>query len=129
MDTDRLNEATDQLSELIAKAQKLATMIDGAADAEAADEPSRLAEAVDRILAVLDRAADRADGARERTAARKDRVHRLIAIVVWALTGLLVWIGLGQVSLFFHGRAMVRRGGRTTTITPNSGTTASSGSH
>ncbi len=128
VDTDRLSEAADQLAVLTGKAQKLATLIDGPTDAGAADEPSKLSEMVDRILVILDQAADRAGGARERAAARHDRVRRFITLATWALTGLLVWIGMGQLSLFVHGRAMMRRIRCTAALTPDSGMPTSSGS-
>jgi hypothetical protein len=128
IDTDRLNEAAQELSALIGKVQKLATLIDGPTDAGAAEEPSRLSESVDRIVAILDQSADRAQTARERMAGRQDRIERFVTTIAWISTAVLAWIGLGQLSLLVHSRAMVRRSRRTTAITSNSNTPASSGS-
>jgi hypothetical protein len=104
---DRLRESSTQLSELIQKADKLAGSLTGspaeAPDASTADESSRLAEGVGRLVAALDEESSRADRAREATAERRSQIGRWITVAAAIVTVVLVWIGLGQFSLLGHG--------------------------
>jgi hypothetical protein len=113
IDSDRLRETSTQLSELIQKADKLAGSLAGSPaeppDASPADESSRLADAVGRLVAVLGDESNRAERAREATAERRTQVGRWIVVTAIALTVVLVWIGLGQFSMLAHGWKWVRR--------------------
>jgi hypothetical protein len=122
IDTDRLHEASDQLTGLIGKAQKLATSIDGRAEPGMADEPSRLSQSVARIIGITEQAAERGEGVRERVAGRRMRIGRLLTALAWASTAVLLWIGLGQVSLVVHGRSMARGYRRATGLKSSSET-------
>jgi len=110
---ERLRESSTQLSELTQKAEKLAGSLAGSPaeppDSTVADETSRLVEGVGRLVAALDDEATRAYRAREATADQRTQIGRWITLAAAILTAVLIWIGLGQLSLLAHGWKLARR--------------------
>ncbi|HVK15318.1 MAG TPA: hypothetical protein VM533_00120 [Fimbriiglobus sp.] len=106
VDADRLRGASDQLSELIGQADRLAVLLAGSAPGVtpggAADQSARIAEALGRVVAALDEGATRTDDARERVGVWHAQVTRWLALTAVAVTVVLVWAGVGQLCLLVH---------------------------
>jgi len=113
VDPERLRVSSTELSDLIQRAEKLGGSLAGApsepANATTADETSRLAAGVGRLVAVLDEESSRADRAREAAVDKRSRIAGWILVSAVAVTVILVWIGLGQFSLLAHGWKWIRR--------------------
>lgn len=106
VDTARLRDASDHLSDLIRTADRLA-----AALPRAPDEPDTgIAERVGRVASTLDEAAGRVDDARGRTGDWHRRAGRALMFSAVVATALVIWIGLGQACLAWQGgRRALRR--------------------
>ena len=101
-----LRDASDRLGELIGRSEQLAATLAKASPNPAdgaAEESTRLSEGLDRIVAAADAGAGRADGAHDRVRAWHARLVRWLTVTAVAVTLLLTWIGLGQLSLLAHG--------------------------
>jgi hypothetical protein len=112
VDADRLRGASDELSDLIGRADKLAALLAGAApDADGvADQSSRIAESLNRVVAAVDDGADRVTVARERVGAWHDRVTCWLTVSAVLVTLILAWAGAGQFSLLIHAFPWRRTG-------------------
>jgi hypothetical protein len=113
IDTDRLKESSERLSELIQKADKFTASLAGAPgvqpEAQPADESARLAAFVDGIITRTEEGSSRAHAAGESLADRRTRVVYWIDLIAFGLTGALIWIGAGQLSLLARGRSLYRK--------------------
>jgi hypothetical protein len=112
VDTDRLKEASAQLAELTERSTRLAELLARGAppgDDQVEGETSRAVEAVRRPIALAQAGADRLEGGRQSLEAGHARVLRWINGLAAALTGVLVWIAAGQLSLLIHGWKLTRR--------------------
>jgi hypothetical protein len=114
LDTSRLRDASDQLSDLIRTADRLAAALPRGAD-EPDESAAGLADRVGRVVSTIDAAAGRLDDARAQVADWHRRTVRALTITAVAATALLVWIGLGQVCLAAQG---FRRTARRTATSP-----------
>lgn len=106
IEPDQLRGASDELSTLIGRADKLSALLAGAApdDGTAAAQSSRIAESLDRVVAAVDEGADRTAGARDQVRTWHDRVIDWLTVVAVVITLILVWIGAGHLSLLLHAR-------------------------
>ncbi len=113
VDAGRLRGASDQLSDLIGQADKMALLLAGSAPGVthdgAADQSARIAESLGRVVAAVDEGATRADDARERVEAWHARVTRWLMGTAVAVTGVLAWAGAGQLCLLMHACRGSRR--------------------
>jgi hypothetical protein len=112
VDTDQLRDSSDRLSELIGKAEKLSDVLaraspDSPVD-DAVNQSTLLASTLDKVIQALKTGSTRMDEANERVENWHARVKHWLIVAALAITAVLVWIGLGQVSLLIHGRSMVR---------------------
>lgn len=115
VETGLLQDTSDRLEEMIVRSERLATILaktspdptDGASG-----ESSRIGEMLDRIATAIDAGADRASGAGNRVRAWHDRIVRGLHVTGVALTVLLGWIGLGQLSLLTYAGALHPRNRR-----------------
>jgi hypothetical protein len=101
VDTDRLKDASDQLSTLVARAEKLSATAGGS---DTADETTRLADAVSRAATFLTETAARIAAARDRIAGRRQEILQRVTYVAVMATVVLVWIAVGQVCMVMVGR-------------------------
>lgn len=111
VDTDQLEEASDRLSDLTGRANRLAELLARAGpadDDQVGGESSRAIELVRRTTGPADAGSDRLEVARQKVAAAHARLMRWIDGVALALAVVLVWIGAGQLSLMVHGWKLVR---------------------
>ena len=99
VDTARMREASDQLSDLIRTADRLAAALPRAPD----ESDAGIADRVGRVASTLDEAAGQVDDARGRVADWHRRTVRALTLVTVVATALLVWIGLGQACLAWQG--------------------------
>jgi hypothetical protein len=113
LDKDQLAQASQHLQELVVGSQKLNAALAG--KGEAADARQVSADMEESLSQVI----DRLEGLKALAAAYKARVAELSSSVSfwihWGpllVTGVLVWVALGQLSLILHGRAWWRAGGR-----------------
>lgn len=117
IDTDRLKESSQRVSELIDKADKLTESLAGPPaaqpDATPGEESARLAEFVGGIITRAEEGSSRAHAASESLADRRARVIYWINLIAIGLTGAFIWIGAGQLSLLARGRSFLRRNRRT----------------
>jgi hypothetical protein len=104
VDIDRLRGASDALSELIGRGDKLSSLLAASAPdpAGAADQSSRIAESLGRVVAAVDEGAARADAARAQVGAWRARVTRGLTWAAALVTLILAWVGVGQLSLLAH---------------------------
>jgi len=112
IDTDRLKEMSGQLSEAIDRSDKMAVLLAKAAPnsgTETAGEASRVSELLNRIIVAVDGAGERVGHVRVKIDEGHDRMVYWTTAAAVVITALLVWIGIGQLSLLIQGRAMVRR--------------------
>jgi hypothetical protein len=112
IDTDRLKEASAQLSDLTERSARLVALLGPAApagDDQAAGEASRAVEAVRKSIALADVGTDRLDDRRQTVVAGHARIRRWIDGVTAALAVVVAWIAAGQFSLLIHGWKLVRR--------------------
>jgi hypothetical protein len=113
VDAGRLRGASDQLSDLIGQADRLAGLLAGSAPGVppdgAADQSARIAESLGRVVAVVDEGVARADDARERVKAWHARVTRWLTRTASVATLILAWAGAGQLSLLMHACRRSRR--------------------
>ncbi len=105
VDTARLRDASDQLSDLIRTADRLAAALPRAPD----ESDAGIAERVGRVASTLDEAAGRVDDARGRVGEWHRRTGRALMFSAVVATALLVWIGLGQACLAWQGGRATRR--------------------
>jgi hypothetical protein len=113
LDKDQLEQVSQHLQSLVVGAQKLNAAL--GAKGGAADARQVSAEMEDSLTKVI----DRLEGLKALAAAYKVRVAELSSSVSfwihWGpllVTGVLIWVALGQLSLILHGRAWWRAGGR-----------------
>lgn len=102
VDTARLRDASDQLADLIRTADRLSAVLPRPADEPENTAPG-IADRVGRVVTTIDEAAGRLDDARGRVAGWHRRIVRALMLAAVAATGLLVWIGLGQMALAGQG--------------------------
>jgi hypothetical protein len=114
VDVGRLQAVSDQLSELIGQADKMAMLLAGSAPGVtpdgAADQSARIAESLGRVVAAVDEGVARADDARERVGAWHARVTRWLTRTASVATLILAWAGAGQLSLLAHACCWCPRG-------------------
>jgi hypothetical protein len=110
IDTDRLQDASDRFSGVLERARRFASSLEGRPDQEAIENLTNLSESVALIVTIADQTADRATAARERLTERERRTRQNITFASVIATVILVWMGVGQVSLILHGREIGRRG-------------------
>jgi soluble cytochrome b562 len=106
-ETDRVKEASAQLSELIAKAEKITAKIEGVGPVD--PEPDALMDGFTKLVRMLDDSDAGMDRIRERADEWYHRLHRYSLIAAVAITLISLWIGLGQWSFAIHGRRWGRR--------------------
>jgi hypothetical protein len=112
VDVDRLKEASDRLSDLTERTDKLAGLLartGPAGDADVAGESSRAVEAVRRPIALAEAGSERLETGRQSIAAAHARIRRWVNGIALALAVVLVWVAAGQLSLLAHGWKLVRR--------------------
>jgi hypothetical protein len=102
LDTARLRDAADQLSDLIRTADQVAAALPRGPDEPDESSPG-LADRVGRVATTIDDTAGRLDEARARVADWHRRTVRALTLAAAAATALLVWVGLGQVCLAAQG--------------------------
>jgi hypothetical protein len=106
---DQFQDAGQQLSNLTQSAQRLQTLLGPEGGGGVEEQTSKMQDALGRVEAKVDGLLDRVTQARERTAeARRELMHWLPFAEV-AATVLLIWIGLGQLSLLVHGWSLFRK--------------------
>ncbi|HET6574811.1 MAG TPA: hypothetical protein VFG68_14495 [Fimbriiglobus sp.] len=114
IDADRLRNAADELEELIGRGDKLAALLARSAPDPApegaAEQSSRIAESLGRVVAAVDEGSTRADVARERVRVWHARVTGWLRWAAVVVTLILMWAGAGQLSLLAHAGRWCRRG-------------------
>jgi len=111
-DTDRLKNTSSQPSEGIERSNKLANLLAKAGpsgDSEIGGESTRIRDTLDRVVSSLDGADDRIEKTRGKVEESHSRIKYWIRVAGMIVTAVLVWIGLGQLSLLIHGGKLVRR--------------------
>jgi hypothetical protein len=108
IDTDRLQDASDRFANVLDRARRLASSIEGRPDAETVENLSNLSDSVSLIVTIADQTADRANVARARLADREPRTRQNIKWAAVIATLVLFWMGVGQLSLMLHGRGYIR---------------------
>lgn len=112
IDADRLKSTSSQLSEVIDRSNKVAALLAKTAppnDADVSNESSRIVDSLDRIVTSVDGAGDRIDKARGKVQEAHARIKYWLKMTALIVTGVLLWIGFGQLSLMIHGGKMVRK--------------------
>ena len=101
-ETDKIQAASVQLSELIVRAEKITSKLNGAGPVK--DEPTELMERFDKLVKALGDADAVLDEIQYRADRLDGRLHKGSLFAGGAITLISVWIGLGQWSLAIHGR-------------------------
>ena len=112
VDTDKLKQASDNLTEFIVRTDKLAKLLGDSLPEQppdaVANESSRMVNLVGEIVTTLDDGSERAKAARLKVAECHARIVWWTGFCAVVLTLALVWIAAGQLSLLIHGRSLVR---------------------
>lgn len=107
LDLDTVRDTSDRLTNLAASARRLNLLLDelpgGEGGAEAAQQASRMKEALSQAATRVEELTDRVDEARARVADLRSRLPVRLTAAAVLLTVLFVWAGVGQLSLLARG--------------------------
>jgi hypothetical protein len=111
LEPDQFQDAERHLSNVTRSAQRLQTMLgplpDGGGGVEA--QTSEMQDALGRVGAKVDGLLDRVEQARDRVGGLRSDLLRWLPFAEVGATILLIWIGLGQLSLLVHGWSLYRK--------------------
>jgi len=107
LDTDRLRDTATQVKNLQESAEKLRAALGQSADDRWADaETARFEEQVSSAISKLDELLGHVEAIRQQLREVSARLAGWLTLTAAIVTGLLVWIAVGQLSLIIHGRAL-----------------------
>jgi len=110
---DQLHNASGQLSDMIDQSEKLSALmaqLAPGATPSVAEQSAQITQLLDQVLAILDRVLNDMENAGSQLGAWHARVNNWLLWLVLAITAILIWIGLGQLSLLTHGFSWSIRG-------------------